>query len=1108
VHRLLPVYLFILFSLSAAAQTVSGKVEGHVRDSGGAVIVRAEVLARNLATGFERSTWSNEAGYFQIGFLPLGLYSVKVNYRGFRPMDKRGVSIELNKTTVSDFVLEVSPVTETVTVSGESPLIETTVGEVKGSIDERTVETTPLSGRNFLSLMELIPEFQLAAFGTSSNNPTLSTGSYASFSGTGSRSTTFQTDGVNNDDSSENQNRQGVNISAVRAVQVVTNAYSAEFGRGAGGVVLVQTKSGTNQFHGDAYDYMQNEKYTANSFFGNAAGRRADGSLVSPISPTKRNQFGGTAGGRLWKDRAFLFLSFEQARFRQFAVINRDIFLPAERLQAGECDLCLQPSEHPNLQADLRFLQSVMDRFPKAAPNNFSQPGGRAYTGQARHDFPDQDYSGRFDFNLPRQSSLVMRYQYSRQHRNPGEIVHGETARQNNKQQSVGATFTRVFTPTQVGEFRFGLGLRTTLVNISSGNDTPVIRFSNSPCCGSIIGNAGAFPINRRQNDYQYVYNHSIVGRRQTLRFGADLRRSRLDDVSDNFSRSFWTFGTTPASSTSRGYTAYENFLRGLVTTFQKGYGEFYLENRLGEMNYFLQDDWRLLPNLTLNLGVRYEYVAAPSDIKDRIQYGYPADKNNWEPRFGFAWSPASTSGWLSRLTGGPGKSVLRGGYGLFHSRIFQSLFSQGGANLRAQPPTGALRTWSNSFNVADPTEGFVFVPGNPPGRISILQVDPNFHMPYSQQGNVTLERHLPGGMALSLGYRWVRGIGLAFYQWTNRARYPFVSPVNEVNYNQVDPNLGNTNPEPGFISAAQPRYDFRRPDTRYTNLLIASNGGWSYYNALILTVNKRFSRSLSFRSFYTFSKTIDAGSEATSTGDDTNAGISEFESARSLRGLSSFHAAHRFVLNGSYLVPGSRLLERWKQRPAGKALDYLVGGWTLSGTYTASTGQPFTVTAGYDYNADGLTNDRPILADSGVLGRSVDNGRLNPATGTTYSVDQLPVTAFAPNYLVNSAVALRPFAPGTAGEGGVGRNTFFMHGMNNFDTGIHKSFRVREGQNLIFRTEVYNLLNRVQFSPPARGALVSTFGRIAGQRNPTNFVGAARLSGARFFQLALRYVF
>ena len=161
---------------------------------------------------------------------------------------------------------------------------------------------------------------------------------------------------------------------------------------------------GANRVHGDLYEYLQNDKLAANSFFGNAAGRRADGSLVSPISPTHRNQFGGTVGGPILKDKLFIFFTGEQTTFRQFAVITRDIFLPSETLQVGNCDYCLKPAEHPNLDADKAFLQGILDRFPKAAPNNFAQPGGRAYTAQSKHDFPDHDYSGRMDARVDRKS--------------------------------------------------------------------------------------------------------------------------------------------------------------------------------------------------------------------------------------------------------------------------------------------------------------------------------------------------------------------------------------------------------------------------------------------------------------------------------------------------------------------------------------------------------------------------------------------------------------------------------------------------------------------------------------------------------------------------------
>lgn len=219
-----------------------------------------------------RTALSNEEGYYLITFLVVGNYTVTVDFAGFKSVHKKDVSVELNKNTVSDFKLEPSAVTSVVEVTGETPQIETTGGEQKHSLDARTIESLPLAGRNIISLSEQIPGFQNVQWIGSSNNPTNSTGSYAAFSGTGSRNATFQIDGVNNDDSSENQNRQNVNISSIKEVQVLTNAYSAEFGRAGGAVFLVQTKSGTNQFHGEIYDFIQNDIFNANGYFQNRAG--------------------------------------------------------------------------------------------------------------------------------------------------------------------------------------------------------------------------------------------------------------------------------------------------------------------------------------------------------------------------------------------------------------------------------------------------------------------------------------------------------------------------------------------------------------------------------------------------------------------------------------------------------------------------------------------------------------------------------------------------------------------------------------------------------------------------------------------------------------------
>ncbi|MEO6725402.1 MAG: carboxypeptidase regulatory-like domain-containing protein, partial [Blastocatellia bacterium] len=380
--------LIVMLGLSLAgnAQTVTGTLSGTVTDSTGAVVPDIEVTAKNTETGLTRSVKSNAEGYFLMSFLPLGNYDVIANARGFKKIIKNSVVIELNRNTVSNFKLEVSAVDATVEITGETPQIETTTGEIKHSLDARRIEDTPLAGRNFISLVEQIPGFQISSFGgdasSGQNNPTNSSGSFAAFGGLGSRGSTFQIDGVNNDDSSENQNRQGVNISTIKELQVLTNSFSAEFGRG-GAAVLVQTKSGTNKFHGDGFDFIQNDIFNANGFFRNAAGLSSTtGRPLQPRQTVRRHQYGGTFGGPLWlpekffgpaafdgRDRLFFFIGVERIFNKTAATYTRVIFLPGEDPKAcpigpdGKTinpkpgdplrSFCVDPLTHPNLQRDL-----------------------------------------------------------------------------------------------------------------------------------------------------------------------------------------------------------------------------------------------------------------------------------------------------------------------------------------------------------------------------------------------------------------------------------------------------------------------------------------------------------------------------------------------------------------------------------------------------------------------------------------------------------------------------------------------------------------------------------------------------------------------------------
>lgn len=1087
--RLTRITLFIALVAAVcnmlAAQTVTGTLNGRVLDQSGAVVPGAKVVVIDQDTGLTREGTSNAEGYFVITFLPIGRYNVITTATGFASVKKTGLTVELNKTTISEFKLPPATVSTEISVTGEAPTIDTTSGEIKDTLDAKTIEDRPLPTRNFLTLAETVPGFQPNAV-SGQNNPTLSSGSSINFNGAGTRGATFQVNGVNNDDSSENQNRQGVNVSTIANVQVLRNNFSAEFGRSYGSVVLVQTKSGTNKHHGELFYFHINSEFTANEFFRNAAGRDALGRPIAPVPVQRRHDFGFAVGGPIKENKLFYFASMEQVKNGGFLGYNADILLPTERA----------PAASVTDPASRAWIQGIIDRFPAVTPNN-PAAGPRAYTTTRKFSFPDWDYTGRTDWNISSKDTAFVRYQWSHQIRTADDIIRGERADQDNTQQNIGITWTHIYSPKQTGEFRVGVGRRATRVDIAAGNDTPIVRFSGTQNA-SIIGNAGGFPIHRFQTDLQYVYNHYwMASSRWSLRGGADVRLSQLNDLAENFNRGFWIFTTTG------GFTQYQNFLRGFVTTFQKGYGPARLGNRIKEFNFYAQADWKARHDLTLNFGVRNESVRAPREVNELVDYGYDDRVWNLEPRIGFAWSPQSQGGVLGAITGGPGQFVVRGGYGIFHGRLFQSYFSQSGASIRFNPPNAAFLSFSNQLNVADPTNGFVFTPGPPTVRVGIALVDPNLRLPYTQQWNLTVERQLPGKVAVSASYLGNRGIGLPFFNIVNRAEFPTVYPnhpfipaaLRGQTVNCIDPNPANTNPAPNCISAAAPRINERRPDPRYSNVFDIRNGSWSYYHALQLSVNKRYSRGLSTQFNYTFGKALDTGSEATSTGIDTNLPVTKANPAASLRSHSLFDVRHRATLNFSYELP-------WYKSQAG-FLGRMLGGWQISGTGIFATGNPFSVFSNYDMNADGVLNDRPDILDLSLLGVSVDNPRIDPTTNRQISQSQLPGTAFFPNAGI-TAVGSRPFRPGEAGIGNLPRNAFRAHGQNNWDAALQKNIMVREGMKFNLRWEVYNLANRTQFAYPNQTLTSALFGRISSVRN--NRVDTQ--TGARYMQFAGRFIF
>jgi hypothetical protein len=1087
--RTVGVVLALALALPAAAQTVTGTIQGTVTDTSGGVLPGVAITVTQVETGTARTIVTNGEGIYNAPFLQIGRYAVKAELAGFGTVIRQNIDVRLNDTRVVDIKLNPS-VTQEVTVTADAPKVNLTNAEVKGSLTaEQIMDKPTLNAGSFLTLAETFTGFQENPTG-GQNNPTASSGSSINFNGTGTRGATFQINGVNNDDSSENQNRQGAALSTIQEFQVLKNGYSAEFGRGDGAVVLVQTKSGTNQYHGDVYLYQQDGAWNAKSFFAQAA----------PKPIRHRSQYGFTLGGPIVRNRLFGFGNVDRTKLDGENTFAKDFFTPAELAAPW----LTRGNDTP---ANRAWIQSILDRFPPFT-NNDSR-SSRTMAGVFGINQPDEDASGRVDWSPGGRDTITGRYQWTRQIREADDIIVGEQAVQRNRQKNLGVTWTRVLSSSIVAEARYGLGLRSTNVDIAAGNDTPIVRFTASPVAGSIIGNAGNFPIHRDQTDHQFVYNLSMQAfRTHAFKLGTDIRRQALDDLADNFSRGFWTFNASCGGVTYS--SPYAAMLDGCVQSFVKAYGPFFLENRQNEANLYAQDDWRVTRSLTLNLGLRYEFVDAPREVEDRIDYIFTADDNNVEPRLGFAYAPSWDSGFLGRLAGGTGNFSIRGGWGIYDGRLFQSIFSQGGANVRFNPPNALSRTTNtlpNILNLSDPSLGFVFVPGPQAGRVSLTLPDPDLEMPSTTKWNIGFDRAMPWNSTLRIQYQGNHNDKRLKYSLDNLPISPVNGPVLVVDHPNNAPAAGFPDLRgrtitaiaadyrcagTGFfgiattatcpnavpiadneISLRVPRTNERRPDPRYTTNLLISNDAESWYDGLEIEWDKRLSHGLQFQFAYTYSKSVDTTSEATFVGaGDTN---QNGPNAAFAKGLSRFHVPHRFTLNGSWRIPFFE--------GRSDVLGLVLGGWQLSGVWKAASGTPFSVvdsSAARDLDFDGFGDSiRPVLLDPSILGNHITD----PDTATQL----LPRAAFRaadPN-----ADTIDTIVP---------RNAFFTPGTKNVDLALSKNFRLpRLGHTASVRIEAYNAFNTVKFGFPVNDITNVNFGRL---------IGAATNYAPRTLQLVLRY--
>ncbi len=1081
VSRRMSVLLVVitLICIPSMAQTVTGTMRGNVTDRSGATLPGVTMTIRNVDTGLERVVVTEKNGSYNAPFLQIGRYNVQAELAGFGTMRHNNVRVDLNQTVVQDFILDPA-MQETVTVAADTPRIDVTDGEVKQTLPAKEIANLPAPDQtNFLRLASVLAGYQENPT-SGQDNPALSSGSSVNFNGTGTRGATFQVNGVNNDDASENQHRQNVPVATIQSFQILTNNYSAEFGRGYGSVVLVQTKQGTNTLDGEAYGYFQDNKYISR-----------DATQVSlDHGQHYRRQFGATAGFPIMRDKLFAFLSTDQVQDKGDVLVTRGVFLPSD----------LDPSKRLTLGNDTpenrAWQDSIIARFPKGGPNA-PNIAARAYQGFQHSNLPKRDLSARGDFNATLSNTLTARYQRSHQENHPGELIVGEEAGQVNHQSSFGLTWTNILTSDTVQEARVGIGLRQVAWTITDDPQTPVVRMSGgSGVTFTILGNAGAFPIIRNQRDDQIVYNISTSRwSKHTLKLGTDLRRSALNDRAENFNRGFWSFSAT-CQGVNYG-TAIGAFWAGCVNSFTKSFGPAYLQHRLTEENVYAQDDFRPTDNLVLNLGARYENVSPPKERNNLVDYGFKSS-SYVDPRLGFAYTPDwGRNRFLRALTGGSGQFSIRGGFGISHGRVFQSVFSQGGASIRYNPPNAKTLNTSCT-SLADPLS--CLSSANP--RVAATFADPNLKMPEARQWNLTFERQTFWNSRFRASYIGTIGKNLLQYKWSNVPVAPAAPGTQGAAWvvaqdwrcaGTTAANVNATCPvpvpiAPNEVSLRVPHTDDRRPLAQYSDVRVVSNLAESWYHAAQLEWETGEYHGLTGRASYTFGKALDTGAETTDQGPgDVGAFPQRPGTERYAKGYSRFDVRHRFTMAGAYALP-------WLKN-RNDLMGAVLGGWTLSTAVRFATGTPFTIVDGGApdvlFLGTNMKPNRPICVDpqfcSGNLTSPADNGKV-------------PVGAF------------RHAVYGDTLDSFIGRNTYRSDGAQSVDLGLYKSFRLLGPTSVMVRLDCFNVFNQVRWwlpnndinSPTLFGTVTQTaYGATAsGGTAPT------ALTPPRTLQLGFRVIY
>jgi len=1034
----LPLFAALVLSFfiatPARAQVTGATLSGTATDPSGAVIPNAKIVIKNTSTGVVRNVQSNTAGLYTAPNLLPGPYSVTVSASGFSTQVRSGIVLTVGANQVLNVTLQVGKVTNLIQVTGAAPMVQLATSSISAVVNATTVRQLPLNGRSWSDLAKLQPGVNAivtqVGFSVGADRGNRGFGAQITISGQRPIENNYRLDGVSINDYSNGAPGSvlggNLGVDAIQEFSVLTSNYSAEYGKTAGGVVNAITKSGTNQFHGDAYEFLRNDALDAANFFDNFNN--------SPKPPFRRNQFGASVGGPIQKDKTFIFGDYEGIRqAKGFPVVNT---VPSPAARQGHLTTGTVTVD-PAAQKYLPF-------WP--LPNG-PVSGNTGIASFVSNQVISENYwTARIDRTFSDKDSMFGTYMFDVTPYNQPDGLDNVLIDTETNRQFVVLEETHTFSPSFVNSVRAGYNREGVAnnVGVSAINllaaDKSLGAVPGENAANVIISGITSFPGGVLAAGFYHFFWNSFQGYddafytrgTHSIKFGGAVERMDLN------------MGVASGPGGTFTFPSLADFLTNQPSRFTTGFLNTLTRRGMRQtlLGAYLQDDWRARPNLTLNLGLRWEMITVPTEVQGKLVdlltiydatphigsplYNNPTHKN-FEPRVGFAWDPFHN-----------GKTAVRGGFGLFDVLPLPAEFIL----MESQSAPFFLRGSANQLPPGTFFTGAAPLLTTSSGTSTYIPQDARRN--YVMQWNFNIQHQLTPSLTAMVGYIGSHGVHQVFRADDINSVVPTRSSAG---YLFPNPAGSGTvfNPNFGAIKG----------------LMWAGN---SYYNALETQITKTMSHGIQLQGSFTWGKSIDQGS-STLVGDQFSNTLSSlpFYSVGSIQGPTDFNVGRTLVVNAIWDVPTPKSWKGFTQ--------FVLGGWEVGGIFTASDGVPFTATWGTDGDPQGLNSSDPWDFPNRLTGSGCSS-LVNPGNPNNYIKTQCFTVPTAPSlafYNANCDPA-NPFPQCFNLRGNSGRNIMTAPGIADLDFSLYKNIpikRVSENFNIQFRAETFNILNRANFSPP-----------------------------------------